>query len=157
MTNTFTENQLTTLFHFPDGAFNRSPAIKWMDYKVLSSPDNLFRPKVPTDYVITGSITEGYLGGKVDKLFTKDHRAYGETVDKIENLIPFDPSKHAKVDQALIVTNDQGKFVKEVIEKKRKGLRVYKDAALLGVNVYRNEFTPVYIKRKDRSRHHYII
>lgn len=98
---------------------------------MLSSPDNLFRPKDPTDYVITGSISEGYLGGKVDKLFTKEHRAFGETVDKIENLIAFDPKKHSKIDPAMIVTNDEGKFVKEIIEKKRKGLRVYKDASLV--------------------------
>lgn len=156
-TNVFTENQLTTLYHFPDGAFNRSPSIKWMDYKVLSAPDNLYKPKEPTEYVMSGSITEGYLWGKIPKLFTKEHWAYAETIDKIDNLIPFDPVLHAKVDPALIVTNEQGKFVKETIEKHRSGLKMYKDATLLWVNVYRNQFEPVYMKRKDRSRHHYII
>lgn len=156
-TNIFTENQLTTLYHFPDGAFNRSPSIKWMDYKVLSAPDNLYRPKEPTEYVMSWSITEWYLWGKIPKLFTKEHWAYAETIDKIDNLIPFDPVLHAKVDPALIVSNEQGKFVKETIEKHRSGLKMYKDATLLWVNVHRNQFEPVYMKRKDRSRHHYII
>ena len=56
--NVFTENQLTTLFHFPDGTFNRSPSIKWMDYKVLAAPDNLYRPKEPTDFVVSGVVAE---------------------------------------------------------------------------------------------------
>ena len=90
-------------------------------------------------------------------MFDKTHWAYGETIDKIDNLIPFDPKLHAKVDPSLIITNDKGKFVKETTEKKRHGLKVYKDATLLGVNVYRNNFEPVYMKKKDRSRHHYII
>ncbi len=155
--NIFTENQLTTLFHFPDGTFNRSPSIKWMDYKVLAAPDNLYKPKEPTEFVISGSVTEGYLWGKIPLLFGKDHRAYGETVDTIDNLIPYDAKLHAKVDPENIVTNDKGKFVKETITKKRHGLKVFKDASLVGINVYRNVFSPIYMKRKDRSRHHYII
>ncbi|HNG96860.1 MAG TPA: hypothetical protein PLW93_01155, partial [Candidatus Absconditabacterales bacterium] len=74
--NVFTENQLTSIFHFPDGAFNRSPSIKWMDYKVLAGPDNLYKPKEPTGYVVSGSISEGYLHGKIPLLFPKDSRAY---------------------------------------------------------------------------------
>jgi hypothetical protein len=128
-----------------------------MDYKVLSAPDNLYMPKEPTDFVISGSIAEGYLGGKIPKLFNKDHWAFGSTVDTIENLIPFDTVQHATIDPALIVENEQGKFVKEITKQPRTGLKVFKDASLLGVNVYRNQFTPVYMKRKDRSRHHYII
>ena len=155
--NVFTENQLTSIFHFPDGAFNRSPSIKWMDYKVLAWPDNLYKPKEPTGYVVSGSISEWYLHGKIPLLFPKDSRAYGETVDTIDNLIPFDSIKHKTIDQSLIVTTEQGKFIKKVTKQKRVWLKIFKDAALVWVNVYRNNFTPVYIKRKDRSRHHYII
>lgn len=155
--NIFTENQLTTLFHFPDWAFNRSPAIKWMDYKVLASPDNLYRPKEATEFVVSWSVSEWYLWGKIPLLFDKTHRAYWETKDIIDNLLPFDPKKHWSIDPALIVINDQGKFVKQTVTKRRVGLKVFKDASLVWINVYRNEFTPVYMKRKDRSRHHYII
>jgi hypothetical protein len=56
--NIFSENALTSLFHFPDGLFNRAPIIKWMDYKVLSAPDNLAELKEDSGYVITGSISE---------------------------------------------------------------------------------------------------
>jgi hypothetical protein len=51
--NIMTPNALTSLFHYPDGLYNRSPVIKWLDYKMLSPPDNLPEMKEPTDYIIT--------------------------------------------------------------------------------------------------------
>ena len=37
----FSTNELTSLYHFPDGLYNRSPAIEWMQYKVVAPPSNL--------------------------------------------------------------------------------------------------------------------
>ncbi|MEI7919313.1 MAG: hypothetical protein WCH65_03795 [bacterium] len=37
------------------------------------------------------------------------------------------------------------------------GYKLYKDAILLGTNIYRNTLSPVYMKRDDRMRHHYCI
>jgi len=34
-------NELTSLFHFPDGTYNRAPGIEWMQYKVVAPPPNL--------------------------------------------------------------------------------------------------------------------
>ncbi len=155
--NIFTENQLTSLFHFPDGLFNKSPSIKWMDYKVLSSPDNIYHPKQDSWFVVTWVISENYLWWAIDKLFDKSHRARGETIDKIEHLIPYDQKLHKWYKDDQIVINDKGKWVKNIEEKHRTGLKTYKDASLIWVNPYRNDFTPVYIRKKDRSRHHYII
>jgi hypothetical protein len=39
--NIFTVNELASLWHLPDALYNRSPIIKWMDYKTLPAPDNL--------------------------------------------------------------------------------------------------------------------
>ena len=36
----FSTNELTSLFHFADSIYNRSPVIEWMQYKVLSAPSN---------------------------------------------------------------------------------------------------------------------
>lgn len=158
--NIFTENALTSLFHFPDGIYNRSPIIKWMDYKVLSAPDNLAVLTKPNDdFIISGSITEWYLGGKVPLLFEDSkHRAVGQIIDNIEKVVPFDEKVHKDLPEDQIIVNADGtKSVKIYEKKSRLGLKVFKDGSLLGVNVYRNKFTPVYIKRKDRSRHHYII
>ncbi len=120
--NIFTVNQLSSLFHFPDGSYNRSPAIKWLDYKMLSNPDDLplLKEENP-NYQITGILAEDYLGGDVSKLFA-------------DSRLPDVSIKDGKA-----------------------SLKTYKDGVLLGVNVYRNRYTPVYMKRKDRTRHHYII
>ena len=158
--NIFTENALTSLFHLPDGVYNRSPIIKWMDYKVLSAPDNLAVLTKPNDgFVISGSITEWYLWGKIPLLFEDSkHRAVGQTIDNIEKIIPYDILLHKNIPDTDIITNaDTTRSVKISEQKKRIWLKVFKDWSLVGVNVYRNKFTPVYIKRKDRSRHHYII
>lgn len=41
-------DEITTIYHMPDINYNRSPIIKWLDYKKLSPPHNLKIPKNPT-------------------------------------------------------------------------------------------------------------
>lgn len=156
--NIFTINELSSLFHVPDGLFNRSPIIKWMDYKALPAPDNLPEMKDWTEFFITWKIAEDYKWGDVSDIFKwQRHWAVWEKDDIKEKFIPIsDYSKWDLLDKE-IVEKDWEKFVKEIIRKKKTWLRVYKDWTLLWINVYRNRFTPVYMKRKDRSRHHYVI
>lgn len=57
-----------------------------------------------------------------------------------------------------ILEQDGQKFVKEIVPGKTiTGYKLYKNAVLLGTNIYRNILTPVYMKREDRTRHHYMI
>jgi hypothetical protein len=57
-----TPNALTSLYHYPDGMYNRSPVIKRLDYKMLAAPDNIPLMKEPTDYIITGKLADEYMG-----------------------------------------------------------------------------------------------
>lgn len=41
-------DEITTIYHMPDINYNRSPIIKWLDYKKLSPPHNLKVPTNPT-------------------------------------------------------------------------------------------------------------
>jgi hypothetical protein len=59
--NILTPNALTSLYHCPDGLYNRSPIIRWLEYKMLATPDNLPEMKEPTDYILTGKLAEDYL------------------------------------------------------------------------------------------------
>ncbi len=43
----FSADELSTLYHFPDINYNKSPIINWLDYKKLSPPHNLKIPKDP--------------------------------------------------------------------------------------------------------------
>lgn len=45
---TFSTDEISTMYHFPDINYNKSPLIKWLDYKKLAPPHNLKLPKEPT-------------------------------------------------------------------------------------------------------------
>ncbi len=44
----FSIDEVSTLYHLPDINYNKSPIIKWLEYKKLSTPQNLKFPKIPT-------------------------------------------------------------------------------------------------------------
>jgi hypothetical protein len=43
----FSCDELSTIYHFPDINYNKSPVISWLEYKMLSPPSNLKFPKEP--------------------------------------------------------------------------------------------------------------
>ena len=43
----FSSDELSTLYHFPDINYNKSPIINWLDYKKLAPPHNLKFPSDP--------------------------------------------------------------------------------------------------------------
>jgi len=45
--STYSTDELSTLYHFPDINYNKSPIINWLDYKKLSPPHNLKSPRNP--------------------------------------------------------------------------------------------------------------
>jgi len=47
-TSMFSIDELSSMFHLPDIAYNRSPVINWLEYKKLAVPHNLKFPKIPT-------------------------------------------------------------------------------------------------------------
>lgn len=44
----FSIDEISTLYHLPDINYNRSPIIKWLEYKKLPTPHNLKYPSIPT-------------------------------------------------------------------------------------------------------------
>lgn len=49
-TNLMAQDELASIYHFPDSRYNPVPVIKWLDYKVLPPPNDL-----PVDGVIIGN------------------------------------------------------------------------------------------------------
>ena len=89
----------------------------------------------------------------------QDEEAYFFKLSEYQDRI-LDVLKNEKdfIDDKPIIEKDEKKFVKEMIPWKTiYGYKLYKNAVLLGTNIYRNTFSPVYIKREDRTRHHYMI
>lgn len=156
--NVFTPNALGSLFHFPDGVFNRSPIIKWMDYKVLAAPDNLPVMKTESGFIMTWIVAEEYRNWVLSDIIAGSrHWAVGQKMEKVEKLVPIEQYKEDQLQWKNIKEQDGKKFVIEYQEIPKWWYKIFKEGVLLGVNIYRNNYTPVYMKRNDRTRHHYII
>lgn len=164
--NMFWVNELASLFHFPDGIYNRSPAISWMQYKVLPCPDNLPILQDLNQYIISGQLAENYKKWSLSDILEsdyKDHRAVGSKTIDVEYLQPVTDFKSTEIeDKELgptkeIIEKDGKKFVKTIKPQKIYGYKTFKDGILLWTNIYRNVYSPVYMKREDRTRHHYCV
>ena len=259
----FSANELCSLFHFPDGLYNRSPAIEWMQYKVVAPPSNLpmFDDSGRNWRIISWILAEKYkkwnLSAILDeyphhwavwtrtdyvedlKLFSecsskekkehhiieKDGNIFVEIINEKENVkIISECTDEEKNSNGIIEENwiiyvkmdenwkelkpvvecsndeklkhnimekdwnialkfvtteqtlkplwecsDEEKSKNSIVEKDGKlylGIqkekivkwyKTYKWWVLLWVNIYRNVYSPVYIKRDDRTRHHYCI
>ncbi|MDR3150659.1 MAG: hypothetical protein LBU14_03470 [Candidatus Peribacteria bacterium] len=44
----YSSDEVSTIYHFPDINYNKSPIISWLEYKKLPVPHNLKFPKEPT-------------------------------------------------------------------------------------------------------------
>ena len=157
----FSTNELTSLYHFPDGLYNRSPAIEWMQYKVVAPPSNLptFSDDEWNGRVISWVLAENYKKWNLSEIL-KDyphHWAVWTRIDKTEELKPITEASPAEQKKYEIVEENGEKFVKIVHENNVRWYKTYKWWVLLWVNIYRNVYSPVYIKRDDRTRHHYCI
>jgi len=137
--NIFTINELASLYHFPDWVFNRSPAIVRADYKMAEPPKNLPIPKEENGKIITWIIAEWYKWWNISKIF--------------------EGARHPNIWKKIVeeVVKDKETGEEKVIQKEKTWIKCYKDGVLLWISVYKNQFKPVYIKRNDRTRHHYII
>jgi hypothetical protein len=170
----FSTNELSSLYHFPDSIYNRSPIIEWMQYKVLPAPANLpqFSDDERNGKVMTGILAEKFKDGNLSDILKDytNHRAVTSREIKEEKLTPLaeyqtaHPGVISEVDgkQTIngleIITKGEEKFVREIVDKRTVyGYKLYKNAVLLGTNIYRNQLSPVYMKREDRTRHHYMI
>ena len=170
----FSTNELSSLYHFPDSIYNRSPIIEWMQYKVLPAPANLpqFSDDERNGKVMTGILAEKFKDGNLSDILKDytNHRAVTSREIKEEKLTPLaeyqtaHPGVISEVDGKQIIngleiiTKGEEQFVKEIVDKKTVyGYKLYKNAVLLGTNIYRNQLSPVYMKREDRTRHHYMI
>ncbi len=73
----FSCDEMSTIYHFPDIKYNKSPIISWLDYKMLAPPSNLKFPKVPL-------IMKDYKRDNDGNIYTTDGSIL--KVDKNKNL-----------------------------------------------------------------------
>lgn len=155
----FSCDEMSTMYHFPDINYNKSPIISWLEYKMLAPPPNLKFPKEPL-------ILKDYKRDKSGSIYTQDGSLL--KVDKNKNLYR-DENKDLETTGGMKVSVykdgenigkpiDEGKTPIQIDDhRKLQGFPLYKDGVLMGWNEYRNNRTPIYFMKKDRGRHHYII
>lgn len=156
----FSVNALSSLFHLPDGVYNRSQAIRWMEYKALPAPSDIpvMKPVDDTGYVMSGVLAESYLWGKLDTILrTLKDPAIGTRIQTEDVLTPIEQYKQDDLADKEVVEKDDKKYVKTTNQKELYWYKINRGWVLLGVNIYRNAYTPIYMKREDRMRHHYLI
>jgi hypothetical protein len=155
----FSCDELSTLYHFPDINYNKSPIIAWLEYKMLSPPSNLKFPKDPL-------IMKDYKRDPSGNIYTNDGSVL--QVDKNKNLLRNAEKDLVLLDGTVVPVAkewegigkpiDEGKTPIQIDEhRKLQGFPLYKDGVLMGWNEYRNNKQPIYFAKKDRGRHHYII
>lgn len=66
--NLLAEDELSSIFHFPNSRYNYTPAIRWLDYKVLPAPVDM-----PTEGILLGHNV--YRGSKKEIRFQRKDRS----------------------------------------------------------------------------------
>jgi len=157
--NVFTINELASLFHFPDATYNRSNIIERLQYKVVSAPMDLPIFSTFNGFIMSGVVAESYKDWKLsDILFDyRRHRAVGDKEIQEEKLVPAENFTKKQLMDKEIVEQNGKQMVKIATTKKIYWYKLTTEWVLLWINIYRNRYEPVYMKRNDRTRHHYCI
>jgi hypothetical protein len=95
----FSTDELSTLYHFPDINYNKSPFIKWLDYKMLATPSNLKTPTQPL-------ILSDYKRDKDGSVFTTDGSLL--KVDKNKNFVRDDEKNFFLTTGELVLVHKEG-------------------------------------------------
>jgi len=90
----FSSDEMSTIFHFPDIKYNKSPIIAWLDYKMLPIPQNLKFPKTPL-------VLKDYKRDSAGSIYTMDGSLL--KVDKNKNLYR-DENKNLELANGMTVT-----------------------------------------------------
>lgn len=159
--NVFTVDELSSLFHLPDSTYNPSNIIDWLQYKLLPPPQNrvVFDDNDFGGYIMSWVVAERYNDWKLTKTLKeyKDHWAVGKKRVSDEKIVPIENLTQQQLQDKEIIEKDGKKFAKIVSEKDVYWYKIFKGWVLLGTNIYRNKYTPIYMKRDDRTRHHYCV
>lgn len=104
----FSCDELSTIYHFPDINYNKSPVISWLEYKMLSPPPNLRFPKEPL-------IMKDYKRDAKGNIFTNDGSLL--QVDKNKNLVRTADKDLLLLDGTVVPVAKEGESVGRPIDE----------------------------------------
>jgi len=108
------EDELSSLFHFPNSKYNYSPTIRWMDYKVLPAPTN-----IPEEGVLIGhNVHRGHK--KEIKFQRKDrsrhHYIIGKSGSGKSALLSFMARQDIRNGEGVCVVDPHGDLVEDILD-----------------------------------------
>lgn len=111
--NILSEEELATMYHFPDGKYNFSPAIEWLSYKKLPAPADM-----PTEGLLLGNNV--YRGSKRPIYFLDKDRArhqyiIGKSGTGKSTLLSFMVRQDIKKGKGLCLIDPHGDLVEDAL------------------------------------------
>jgi hypothetical protein len=108
------EDELASLFHFPNTKYNKSPTIRWLSYKILPAPSN-----APSEGILLGKNT--YRGKSTDIHFldkdrTRHHYIIGKSGTGKSNFISFMARQDIKDGKGLCVIDPHGDLIEDILQ-----------------------------------------
>ncbi|MBT3865112.1 type IV secretion system DNA-binding domain-containing protein [Candidatus Peregrinibacteria bacterium] len=112
--STMAEEELASLFHFPNSKYNKTPTINWLLYKILPAPNN-----VPTEGILLGN--NAYRGKEtpvhfLDKDRTRHHYIIGKSGTGKSNFISFMARQDIQDGKGVCVIDPHGDLVEDILQ-----------------------------------------
>lgn len=104
----FSCDEMSTLYHFPDINYNKSPIISWLEYKMLPPPSNLRTPKEPL-------ILKDYKRDAAGNIFSQDGSLL--QVDENKNLLRNENKDFLLLDGTIIPVLKEGENIGRPIDE----------------------------------------
>lgn len=107
------EEELASIYHFPDIIYNKAPIIKWLDYKVLPAPVTL-----PTEGILLGHNV--YRGTKKEVRFQKadrsrHHYIIGKSGSGKSALLSYMARQDIQNGEGICVIDPHGDLIEDIL------------------------------------------
>jgi len=113
-TSILTPTELATIFHFPDAKYNKTPIIKWLNYKVLAPPTDLPRSGIYLgDNIFRGQKTKVFIK-KADR--SRHHYIVGKSGAGKSALLSFMVRQDIKNGNGVCVVDPHGDLIEDILK-----------------------------------------
>ncbi|MBI4235544.1 type IV secretory system conjugative DNA transfer family protein [Candidatus Peregrinibacteria bacterium] len=107
------EDELSSLYHFPNSKYNYTPTIRWLDYKVLPAPVEL-----PKEGILLGHNV--YRGEKKEVRFlhndrSRHHYIIGKSGSGKSSLLSYMARQDVKEGQGVCIVDPHGDLIEDVL------------------------------------------